>query len=420
MKIRSITAGTQIDVPPDGKRLAHVADFLRASREACQEAGMEVETVRLATQPITESVPSGSPAGALALAQQLQDHCERLGIEYCTLGPVLADRSEASLSLVEAIPKIIQKTTTIFAAVLVASRQRGINLRAIDATARAIKGVSQTSQDGFGNLRLAALANCPPHSPFFPAAYHAGAEDAFSVALESADLAVEAFTGAHTLEEARDELRRRVEEAANSIERLLAGIGTAHDVKFLGTDLSLAPFPSDDRSIATAVERLGVSNFGASGTLFVSALIADVLRKAKVKKCGFSGLMYPLLEDSAMARRAAQESYTLDSLLLYSAVCGTGLDTIPLPGEISTVQLGAILLDVAALATVLDKPLTARLLPIPGKRAGEMTNFSFPYFANARILDVGGTGAAALLSKGDFIGFSPLHRPPATELTRPD
>jgi len=83
-----------------------------------------------------------------------------------------------------------------------------------------------------------------------------------------------------------------------------------------------------------------------------------------------------------------------------------------LPGEITTEQLASILLDVAALATVLDKPLTARLLPIPGKRAGEMTSFSFPYFADARILDPKGDGAAALLSRGDFIAFSPLHRPP--------
>ena len=110
-----------------------------------------------------------------------------------------------------------------------------------------------------------------------------------------------------------------------------------------------------------------------------------------------------------MAQRSIDKTYTLDSLLLYSAVCGTGLDTIPLPGEISAGQLAGILLDMASLATVLDKPLTARLLPIPGKKAGELTEFDFAYFSNARILDVTGRGIGGVLDRGNHISFSPLH-----------
>ena len=409
MKIRSITAGIQIGVPPQGQCLGRVADFLQAARMACESAGIEVQTVRVATQPISESVPSGSAEEALDLALRLEEICERLAIEYCSLGPVLADGPNASLSLLDVIPDIIEKTTRIFISVLVASRERGINIQAIRDTAKAIKHTSQVSEDGFGNLRLAALANCQPHSPFFPAAYHAGQQDAFSVALESADLAVTAFSQATTLEVARTELRTQIEEAAGRVETLLAEVGESHGFTFMGTDLSLAPFPADDRSIANAVERLGVSYYGASGTLFVSALIADVLRTAKVKRCGFSGLMYPLLEDSLMAQRSIDEIYTLDSLLLYSAVCGTGLDTIPLPGDISTGQLAGILLDMASLATVLDKPLTARLLPIPHKVAGELTDFDFAYFSNARILDVTGSGIGGVLDRGSHITFSPLH-----------
>jgi len=409
MKIRSITAGIQVGVPPQDQRLHQVADFLEDARRTCEADSIEVQTVRVATQPISESVPSGSAEEALDLALRLEESCERLAIEYCSLGPVLADDPNASLDLLEAIPDIIGETTRIFISVLVASRERGINIQAIRDTAKAIKRSSQVSKDGFGNLRLAALANCPPHSPFFPASYHAGQQDAFSVALESADLAVTAFSQAHTLDAARKELRARVEEAAGRIETLLIEVGERHGFTFMGTDLSLAPFPADDRSIANAVERLGVSHYGANGTLFVSALIADVLRTAKVKKCGFSGLMYPLLEDSIMAQRSIDKIYTLDSLLLYSAVCGTGLDTIPLPGEISAGQLAGILLDVASLATVLDKPLTARLLPIPGKKAGELTEFDFAYFSNARILDVTGSGIGGVLDRGSHISFSPLH-----------
>ena len=96
--------------------------------------------------------------------------------------------------------------------------------------------------------------------------------------------------------------------------------------------------------------------------------------------------MLPVLEDSTLANRAERGLLKINDLLLYSAVCGTGLDTIPLPGEVTPEQIAAILLDLAALALRLDKPLTARLMPIPGKQAGELTSFDFEYFANSRVL----------------------------------
>jgi uncharacterized protein (UPF0210 family) len=98
--------------------------------------------------------------------------------------------------------------------------------------------------------------------------------------------------------------------------------------------------------------------------------------------------MLPLLEDCTLAQCGERGVLSLKDLLTYSAVCGTGLDTIPLPGDTSSEQLAAVLLDVAALAQRLSKPLTARLMPVPGKRAGELTTFDFPYFANSRILEV--------------------------------
>ncbi len=96
--------------------------------------------------------------------------------------------------------------------------------------------------------------------------------------------------------------------------------------------------------------------------------------------------MLPVLEDSTLAQRSIEGSLSLKDLLLYSAVCGTGLDTVPLPGETSVPQLYAILLDLAALAVRLGKPLTARLMPIPGKVVGDPTAFNFSYFANGKVM----------------------------------
>ncbi len=119
------------------------------------------------------------------------------------------------------------------------------------------------------------------------------------------------------------------------------------------------------------------------------------------RKCGFSGLMMPVLEDNILARRAAVGGFGVTQALAYSAVCGTGLDTVPLPGEVSEGQLMGVLLDVAALAATLRKPLTARLMPVPGRKAGEPTEFDFPFFANSRVMPLpgGASGAAPLLAR---------------------
>jgi uncharacterized protein (UPF0210 family) len=93
-------------------------------------------------------------------------------------------------------------------------------------------------------------------------------------------------------------------------------------------------------------------------------------------------------------------------LLLYSALCGTGLDTVPLPGDISADALAAILLDVAAIALRLDKPLTARLMPLPGKVAGDPVAFDFPYFADSRVMAPQAGPLGGLLAGDDTVDLT--------------
>jgi uncharacterized protein (UPF0210 family) len=97
-------------------------------------------------------------------------------------------------------------------------------------------------------------------------------------------------------------------------------------------------------------------------------------------------LMMPILEDATLAQRAAEGTLTIKDVLLYSAVCGTGLDTVPLPGDTRAEQIMPLLMDLCALSLRLDKPLTARLMPIPGKKAGEPTTFDFGFFANSKVM----------------------------------
>jgi len=92
-----------------------------------------------------------------------------------------------------------------------------------------------------------------------------------------------------------------------------------------------------------------------------------------------------VLEDKVMAQRWAEGTFNVDSLLAYSSVCGTGLDTIPLPGDISVEQMVRIYGDVASLAVKWNKPLSARLQPVPGKKAGDMTEYEDPFLFNTVI-----------------------------------
>jgi uncharacterized protein (UPF0210 family) len=93
--------------------------------------------------------------------------------------------------------------------------------------------------------------------------------------------------------------------------------------------------------------------------------------------------MLPVLEDQRLAERWSEGALSLDALLAYSAVCATGLDTVPLPGDVTEDQLARIFADVASLAGKWRKPLTARLLPVKGKKPGERSTFDDPFFVNA-------------------------------------
>jgi uncharacterized protein (UPF0210 family) len=401
MDIRSVTCFVHVGQPEaQAKAVRDAGQLAREAREGLEAAGFPVQTTRLATQPL-----SLLPAGPLELAAELWPQCAAAGFEYLSLGPVLATQPDADLSRLEAIPSLIRETETVFAAVLVARRGQGVHLEAIRRTAQIIREIAHSTALGFGNLRLAMLANVGPHAAFFPGGYHDGGPPAIAIATESAGLAVAALSEAGSLGDVRERLVSAIGAAAGQIAGVVGPLAERRGCRFAGIDFSLAPFPEETRSIGAAVERLGVDRFGAAGTLFVASLLTDCVRRAECPRCGFSGLMLPVLEDAVLAARSRERLFTINDLLLYSAVCGTGLDTVPLPGDVSEEEVAGLLLDVAALALRLDKPLTARLMPVPGARAGDLTEFDFAYFANGRVLDVKGLGSRRLFERGNWLAM---------------
>src|SRR5262249_26349198 len=125
--------------------------------------------------------------------------------------------------------------------------------------------------------------------------------------------------------------------------------------------------------------------FGSSGTLTAARIITEAVKSVPVKQVGYAGLMLPVLEDRRIAQRWSAGNLSMDSLLAYSSVCATGLDVVPLPGDVSEQQIARILGDVASLAYKWKKPLTARLLPVKGKKAGEKTDFHDQFLENAEL-----------------------------------
>lgn len=380
MKIRSITVFCQPGFPVNRLLLQQVGIFANHALKLFQDNGYEVQSLRLATPPFEQFI---APVDLAMAAQSYAIEAHADGFEYISLGPV-----SASSKAWEVIPQALAQSDRIFLSGSLTTSEGALSLHAARACAETIVRLSTLEQNGFANLRFCALANVPANTPFFPAAYAQPGRPSFALALEAADLALQAFTLACTFQEASINLVTEIEKRAQQLEEIGNRLSQMYNYEFRGLDFTLAPFPEDAISIGRALESLGLQAFGKPGSLLASAFLTSTLDQAQFKRTGFNGLMLPVLEDSGLANSATDGNLSLRDLLLFSSVCGAGLDVIPLPGETTAEELTPILLDLAALSLRLNKALTARLMPIPGKKAGEMTAFDFAFFANSRILPV--------------------------------
>jgi len=378
MKIRSITYFCNPKYPLNENVLQKAGRFLADAKSAYEVAGYEVQTVRLATIPFPELLSEGNIRQLPEFTSQMDGITQNLNIGYVSLGPALPEIRRSY----ELIPDAVFVSKNIFFGGVMADRNRGINLSAVQACAEVIVKCATMEPNGFANLQFAALANVDAGAPFLPAAYHDNDEPKFAIATESADLAVQAFENAKSLEEGRNNLINEIEKHGKK----LTEVAKSLHCRFGGIDFSLAPFPDDAHSLGNAVEKMGIPKIGLHGSLAAAAILTEAIDRAAFLHTGFSGFMQPILEDSVLARRAAAGTLTIKDVLLYSAVCGTGLDTIPLPGDTTAEQLVPLLLDLCALALRLDKPLTARLMPVPNKKAGDETNFDFAFFAPSKVM----------------------------------
>ena len=396
MRIRSITCFCSPGQPDFRQIFEQLKKLVNFCKEEFHQAGWEVQTSRMATPSFGLFT---HPQERISEIQELEKEVNLSGFNYLSIGPARMSYPEEY----ELIPEILANTKNVFSSGFIAHPFKGISIQAVKACASIIKKTATLTPDGFTNLRFCAMSRVQPFTPYFPAAYSYGSRPAFSLAVESADAAVAAFTGAKTLAEGREILVNALSAAAEKLSKTAEMASHRFDIPFKGFDFSLAPFPEEWCSIGSAMETLGVEQLGFIGSLTCAAVLAESLDRGKWKRAGFNGLMLPVLEDNRLAERSESPDFTIKDLLLYSAVCGTGLDTVPLPGDIPAEKIEPLLVDIAALSLRLRKPLTARLMPVPGLKANDQTQFDFDFFKNGRVLDFPAAGLAGLLGKSDWV-----------------
>jgi uncharacterized protein (UPF0210 family) len=371
-RVRTITAGVSLTSLTDTAALLAAIDFLKQAKKEFEGRGYVVQTLRVATSHLFVYQGSHSLDETLPWLERFDQIAQRNGV-ILSIGQVLSPDGYTP-GVAGWAEELVRRTKTISFSLAISSHTLGIHFHSIRAAAEIVRALSKVD-DGEANFRFTAAANCPAGIPFFPAAFHEGGKS-FAIGLESAGLVEEAFVqiGSEDREKARRVLKDVLEKNLRPVqelgEKISAGSGWTYD----GIDASAAP--GLKASIGQAIEAYTHQPFGSPSTLGACALITDVLKGLDIRKCGYSGLMLPVIEDPVLAKRAEEGRYTVEELLLFSSVSGTGLDVVPIPGDVSQAVIEGVLTDVAALSLKYTaKALSARLFPLPGKKAGDRVSF---------------------------------------------
>lgn len=380
-KVRAITAFVRLDRGTYQKQIADALVVLRKVKAEFESAGYEVETIRVTTQPLAELVADVPEDRALAFLKQFDELSAKENFLF-NVGPAMLHESDDPRSM-QLLEKALSTLPNIQASTIIAD-ETGIHWKTIHRTAELVKYVSEHSPHAKGTFNFTATAMLKPFSPFFPGSYHTGAGRQFSIGFEGANLVREVFAkDKGNADAAVADLTTALTKHAEVADAVGKKVAGATGWTYMGVDPT--PAPLGDVSIGAAIEAFTGAKFGSSGTLTAARIITTAVKAVPLQQVGYSGLMVPVLEDKLLAQRWAESTYNIDSLLAYSAVCGTGLDTIPLPGDISVDQMERIFSDVASLATKWNKPLSARLQPVPNKKPGDKTDFQDAYLFNTTV-----------------------------------
>src|SRR5439155_3996937 len=151
-RVRTITAGTNLQSLADTRAVDAALATLKRAKRAVTDAGYEVQTVRIATQPLLEDVASRARAAALTALQAL-DRAVVAESVLLSIGPVLApDGDDPDFAAWAA--ELARTTQNVSFTVRVASPERGTSPRGGTAAGDAMVSIAHATPGGIGNFRI--------------------------------------------------------------------------------------------------------------------------------------------------------------------------------------------------------------------------------------------------------------------------
>jgi len=379
--LRAITVFVELDATRYEEQFNQAAAGLRAAQTVFEQGGFSVQTLRITTQPFMQYVGGLGHERAVALLDRLEELGRARHI-LVNIGPAVLDDHPDPRAL-EILASVQGRGRQLDASMIIAAAD-GIHWNTVRAAAHHVWQVAAESPRSQGTFHFAATAMLGEGAPFFPGSWHVGRGGRFSVGLQSASVVQQVFSRTHgDAPRAISELAAVLGSYAQRLEQLARAVEAHTGWSYWGFDSTPAPLKDD--SIGAALEAFAPAALGSPGSLTAAYVITEAERQLPGARVGYAGLMLPVLEDARLAQRWSEGIIGIDSLLAFSAVCGTGLDTVPLPGGATEAQLARIIGDVAVLAYKWRKPLTARLQPVHGRTPGEMSTFDDPFLVNAKL-----------------------------------
>jgi uncharacterized protein (UPF0210 family) len=380
-KVRAITGFVRLNRENYEKQASDALAVVRKVRAEFEAFGYEVQTVRLTTQPLGELVADMPEDQALKFLSAFDQLAAKENFAP-NVGPAMLHDSDDPATM-HLLARLLATAARINASAIIAD-QEGIHWKTIREAAELVKYVSDHSPNSQGTFNFAVTAMLKPLGPFFPGSYHLGPGNQFSIGFEGANLVQAVFAkDKGNVDAAIADLTSALTKHALVADEIGKKVAAETGWTYVGLDPT--PAPLGDVSIGAAIESFTGARFGSSGTMTAARVITAAVKAVPVTQVGYAGLMVPVMEDKLLAQRWAESTYNVDSLLAYSAVCGTGLDTVPLPGDISIEQIERIYEDVASLATKWNKPLAARLQPLKGKKPGDPTDLKSQFLFNTTV-----------------------------------
>ncbi len=353
--------------------------------------GIPVVNKRISLSPIGVVGAPFNSDQMVKIAGVLDRAAKEVGVDFVGGFGALVEKGAArgDLALIKAIPQALAETDRVCSSVNVASSRAGINMDAVALMGRTIKDAAARSadRDGLACAKLVIFANIPQDVPFMAGAYlGVGEPDAVinvgvsgpGVVKKAIDRAM-AGEGKRTLGDLAEVIKHtafKVTRVGEIIGREVAGhLG----VPFGVVDLSLAPSPQIGDSVGEIFQSLGLACIGAPGSTAVLAMLNDAVKKggafASSHVGGLSGAFIPVSEDLNIAEAAGAGRLSLEKLEAMTSVCSVGLDMVPIPGDTSAETIAAIIADEMAIGMVNHKTTAVRVIPVPGKKAGDLVSF---------------------------------------------